>query len=178
MDDEDLRRLSSALAAAAASTHGSARMSGGGVGVRGIGEALLDRGRRFNSDDENFSSGSFWSDSNRTVFSTPEEAFDFSILVSSFSSPIRSSDSSTTSGAYKENWVIKTEIAFIEGNNLFTGCERMVTRGGLITVTLGNPPPLLLLELLLLPELAAVVVLLHAGLHRGEIPKFFSAERG
>ena len=75
-----MRRLSSALAAAAASTHGSARMSGGGVGVRGIGEALLDRGRRFNSDDENFSSGSFWSDSNRTVFSTPEEAFDFSVF--------------------------------------------------------------------------------------------------
>ena len=78
----------------------------------------------------------------------------------------------------KKIGLLKLRLQFIEGNNLFTGCERMVTRGGLITVTLGNPPPLLLLELLLLPELAAVVVLLHAGLHRGEIPKFFSAERG
>lgn len=43
-----------------------------------------------------------------------------------------------------------------------------------MTVTLGNP--LLVLEPLLL-ELATTVLLLH-GLHSGEMPKFFSAERG
>ena len=43
--DEDFRRRNSALAAAAARTQGSADISaGGGVGVRGTGEALLDRG--------------------------------------------------------------------------------------------------------------------------------------
>ena len=50
----------------------------------------------------------------------------------------------------------------------FTGCERIVTRGGVMTVTLGSGPvPPTLPLLLLLPE------------QRGEIPRlFFSAERG
>lgn len=51
----------------------------------------------------------------------------------------------------------------------------MVTRGGLITVTLGSPQRWLVLEPLLL-ELAGVLLL--QALHRGDITKFFSAERG
>ena len=55
-----------------------------------------------------------------------------------------------------------------------TGCERIVTRGGLITVTFGNP--------LLLGVVDVQVLLEEEGdtdvPHRGEIAKFFSADRG
>lgn len=63
------------LAAAAARTQGSTEISGGGVGARGTGDALLDRGRRWTLDGIS-SLSVFGSDSNRTVFcpSTAAEA--------------------------------------------------------------------------------------------------------
>ena len=60
------------LAAAAARTQGSTEMSGGGVGAKGMGDALLDRGQRFRLD--GISSLVFnESDSNRTVFCPSDE---------------------------------------------------------------------------------------------------------